>query len=50
MSNTKLEREAQDWIEEITGLEFKGTTFAESLKDGVLLCRYVLFVYYIQMH
>jgi transgelin len=28
----------QEWIEEMTGLHFSGT-FAESLKDGVILCK-----------
>ena len=35
---SRQEREAQEWIEEITGLAFLGDTFAESLKDGVILC------------
>jgi hypothetical protein len=29
----------QDWIEELTGCTFKGDSFAESLKDGVILCK-----------
>jgi len=37
MSN-RVEREAQEWIEEITGMAFPGDSFAESLKDGVILC------------
>ena len=34
-----LERQAMDWIESITGERFAGPTFAESLKDGLLLCK-----------
>lgn len=32
----------QEWIEEITGVALDGETLADSLKDGVVLCRYVL--------
>ena len=39
--SSNLENEAQDWIEAITGERFTGGSFAESLKDGILLCRFV---------
>ena len=33
------EKEAQDWIEQVTGNSFKSElTFQENLKDGNLLC------------
>jgi len=32
---------SQDWIEDLTGCTFKGETFADSLKDGVILCKCV---------
>lgn len=39
--NPELEKEAQQWIEAVTGESFPGS-FHEALKDGVLLCKYVL--------
>lgn len=39
--SSRLEREAQEWIEEITGVAFPGPTFADSLKDGIILCKCV---------
>lgn len=36
--STQLEREAQEWIEQIVGEAFPGS-FADSLKDGVILCK-----------
>jgi hypothetical protein len=35
-------KEAQEWIEEITGESFASNDFHESLKSGVLLCKYVI--------
>jgi hypothetical protein len=32
------EQEAQRWIEQVTGISFSGGSFADSLKDGQLLC------------
>lgn len=37
--NVELEKEAQTWIEAVTGETF-GASFQESLKDGVILCKY----------
>ena len=37
----KVEREAQAWIEAMTGESFGGSSFADGLKDGVLLCKLV---------
>ncbi len=38
----QLEDEARDWIEAITGEEFSDSSnFAESTRDGVLLCKCV---------
>jgi hypothetical protein len=37
----RLENEAQEWIEAISGRRFRGETFADSLKDGVILCQCV---------
>lgn len=39
--NVELEQEAQQWIEAVTGETFPGS-FQESLKDGVILCKYAL--------
>lgn len=39
--NVELEKEAQLWIEAVTGESFPGT-FQESLKDGVILCKCVV--------
>lgn len=39
--NQKLFEEAQEWIETVVGEPFRGENFADSLKDGVLLCKYV---------
>jgi hypothetical protein len=36
----EYEREAQEWIEAVTGVTFEAP-FEESLKTGVLLCEYV---------
>lgn len=36
----KLEKEATEWIELVTGESFDGSkTFQENLKDGTLLCK-----------
>lgn len=34
----RLQDEAREWIEAITGEEFPTDDWVESLKDGVLLC------------
>lgn len=34
-----LQSESQDWIEQITGEGFAGETWADSLKDGIILCK-----------
>jgi hypothetical protein len=44
--DTRVAREAREWIEEITGVNFKhgsetSEDFADSLKDGVILCKCV---------
>jgi hypothetical protein len=38
MSTAREEREAREWIEEITCMAFEDDSFVESLKDGVILC------------
>lgn len=35
-----MEKDAQDWVESITGLQI-GDSFGEGLKDGVILCNLV---------
>ena len=36
----KLEKEAKEWIESVTGEQFEQSkTFQENLKDGTLLCK-----------
>lgn len=44
MAETHLEREAREWIEEIVGIKFDAS-FADSLKDGAILCRLVQTIY-----
>lgn len=39
MAEPALEREAQEWIEAVAMSPFRHSTFAESLKDGVILCK-----------
>lgn len=34
----RLQDEAKDWIEDLTGEDFPSDDWVESLKDGVLLC------------
>jgi hypothetical protein len=41
-SQDELERQAMEWTEAISGESFAGPTFAESLKDGLILCKCVL--------
>ncbi len=36
-----LEQEAHEWIESVSGESFTGSSFADSLKDGVILCKCV---------
>ena len=38
---SQLETEAGEWIQAVTGQRFSGEGFADSLKDGVLLCQCV---------
>ncbi|KAJ3219059.1 hypothetical protein HK099_004826 [Clydaea vesicula] len=33
-----IENEAKEWIEELSGLKFEGSSFQDSLKDGIILC------------
>lgn len=35
----KVAREAQEWIEAVTGDAFVGKDFHDSLRDGLLLCK-----------
>jgi len=41
MSFEEQQEECQRWIETLTGSEFTGKNFHDSLKDGVLLCKLV---------
>lgn len=34
-----LEREAQQWIEEVIGEKFPKGSYEDALKDGILLCK-----------
>ena len=40
--DARTEREAKEWIEEMTGIPFPAPTFADSLKDGTILCKCVV--------
>jgi hypothetical protein len=33
------ERQAREWLEQVTGTPFASDNFQESLKDGVILCK-----------
>jgi hypothetical protein len=36
----KLDGEAQEWIEKITGEKFPaGVSYEDALKDGIILCK-----------
>lgn len=40
VTTDKLEKEASEWIELVTGESFdQNKTFQENLKDGTLLCK-----------
>ncbi|CAF4454194.1 unnamed protein product, partial [Adineta steineri] len=36
-----LDREAQQWIEEVTGEKFPSGSYEDALKDGILLCKLI---------
>jgi hypothetical protein len=40
--NPELDREAQQWIETIIGEKFPSGSYDDALKDGIILCKYVL--------
>lgn len=40
--NAELDREAQQWIEEVIGEKFPKGSYDDALKDGILLCKYVV--------
>lgn len=37
--NPELDREAQQWIEEVIGEKFPKGSYEDALKDGILLCK-----------
>ncbi|KAI9483111.1 MAG: calponin homology domain-containing protein [Benjaminiella poitrasii] len=39
--STEREQEAKEWIENVIGEKFPSDDFAESLKDGVILCKLI---------
>jgi len=39
--DSSREQECQQWIEEVSGEKFAGKDFGKSLKDGILLCKFV---------
>ena len=38
---TDLENEIRAWVEEVTGEKFPDKNFGKSLKNGIILCKYV---------
>lgn len=40
--NTDLEKEAQQWIEDVIGEKFPRGSYEDALKDGIILCKYVI--------
>lgn len=40
--NPELDREAQQWVEAVIEEQFPSGTYEEALKDGVILCKYVI--------
>lgn len=39
--NPELDREAQQWIEEVIGEKFPKGSYEDALKDGILLCKLI---------
>eukprot|EP00003_Mantamonas_plastica_P025459 TRINITY_DN4_c0_g1_i11.p2 TRINITY_DN4_c0_g1~~TRINITY_DN4_c0_g1_i11.p2 ORF type:complete len:221 (+),score=81.17 TRINITY_DN4_c0_g1_i11:1876-2538(+) len=37
--DVEAEGQAQEWLEEVTGVAFSGSDFQDSLKDGIILCK-----------
>ena len=37
-----LDKEAQDWIEAVLGEKFPNCSYEDALKNGIILCKYVL--------
>jgi hypothetical protein len=40
----ELDKEAQGWIESVIGKKFPDCSYEDALRDGIILCRYVLFL------
>jgi hypothetical protein len=40
-------QESRQWIEAVVGQKFVSDDFQQSLKNGILLCQYVSFIYII---
>jgi transgelin len=40
-----LEKEAQEWIEAVIGEKFPKGPYDDALKDGILLCKYVILLF-----
>ena len=40
--NPDLDREAQQWIEAVIGEKFPSGSYDDALKDGIILCKYVV--------
>jgi len=38
----EVDKEAQAWIESVIGEKFPNCSYEDALRDGVILCRYVL--------
>jgi hypothetical protein len=34
-----LDKEAQDWIEAVTGEKFPAGSYEDAIKDGIILCK-----------
>ena len=40
--DTELDKQAQEWMETVLGEKFPNGTYEDALKNGVILCKYVL--------
>ena len=40
--DANLDREAQQWIEDVIGEKFPKGSYDDAIKDGIILCKYVV--------
>ena len=47
--NPELDREAQQWIEAVIGEKFPSGSYEDAIKDGIILCKYVVCLFFYQV-